>query len=248
MKRSVLWLAMFFFCGTAAAADYPSGSGSLAGIWRMTGYRGSADYPVRQRIATDDQGKIPPLRPWAAKLLEQRVSDAEKGNIFSNSAAQCLPQGVPYMIFGAGAAPIQIFEEQNQVTLIAEEEDEVWFIYLNQKHPPLDNLAPTYHGDSVAHWDGDTLVVDSVGLTTKTTLDQVGMPHSDALHVVTRIHRVDENTLKFTVLIDDPKTFTTPWTRTVIYKKAPLGERVHEYVCENNINGGENGFQGFNFH
>jgi len=91
-------------------------------------------------------------------------------------------------------------------------------------------------------------VVDSVGITTKTTLDQVGVPHSDALHVITRIRRIAANELEFLIAIDDPKTFSTPWTRRLIYRKAPPSTRVEEYVCKNNHNEpGANGFQGFNF-
>jgi hypothetical protein len=90
-------------------------------------------------------------------------------------------------------------------------------------------------------------VVDTVGLSgDKTTIDQVGTPHSDALHLVTRIRRPDPDTLEFVVTIDDPVTFTRPWDRRVVYKRAPPGSRVEEWVCDNarNMPGGA-GFQTF---
>lgn len=224
----------------------PKGPGSLAGLWNRTGYVGSANHTARERIAVDVNGKVPPLLPAARALLEKRVTDADAGKLFPNNAAVCLPQGVPYMLFGAVEGPVQFFEEQGQVTIIAEEGAEIWNIFLDATHPPLDEIEPTFHGDSVGHWEGDTLVVDTVGLNTKTTLDQVGMPHSDAMHVVTRMRRVDLNTLEFLVTIDDPKTFSAPWTQRLIYRRAKPGERLREFVCENNRNDVDaSGYQSF---
>ena len=235
--------------GTSAAppSSGSSGSGQLAGLWNMRGYLGSAGHTARERIAHDVNGNLPPMLPWARDLLEKRVTDADVGgHLFANVDTRCLPQGVPYLIFGAVEGPIQIFEEQGEVMVIVEEGAEIWDIYLNAKHPPLDDIEPTFHGDSVGHWEGDTLVVDTVGLNTKTTLDQVGMPHSDALHVITRVRRTDASTLEFMVTIDDPKTFSAPWTRRVIYKQSKPGERRREYVCENSRNAPDaQGYQSF---
>ena len=232
-----------------SAAPAPKGPGSLAGVWVRMGYLGSLNYTARQRMARDVDGKLPPMLPWARDLVEKRLSDAEAGKYFANNAAVCLPQGVPYMLFGAVEGVVQIFEEQSQVTVVTEEGSEIWNIYLDQKHPPLEEIEPTYHGDSVAQWAGDSLVIDTVGLNTKTTLDQVGLPHSDALHVITRARRADANTIEFLVIVDDPKTFSAPWTQRLIYKKAAAGERVREFVCENNRNGADaEGYQGFEAH
>jgi hypothetical protein len=246
-------LASLAGISTAAAAQavsrpapVPQGSGSLAGLWVRTGYLGSMRHTARERIARDVDGKIPPLLPWARDLLEQRVKDAENDRYFANNAAQCLPQGVPYMLFGAVEGVVQIFEEQAQVTVITEEGAEIWNIYLNQKHPPREDIEPNYHGDTVAHWEGNTLVADTLGLNTNTTLDQVGMPHSDAMHVITRVRRASADALEFLVTIDDPKTFSAPWTQRLIYKQADAGERLREFVCENNRNtAGVEGYQSF---
>ena len=222
------------------------GPGSLAGLWVRTGYLGSLNHTARERIARDVDGKLPPLLPWARDLLEKRVKDAEGDKYFANNAAQCLPQGVPYLLFGAVEGVVQFFEEQGQVTVITEEGNEIWNIYLDQKHPPREDIEPTFHGDSVAHWDGGTLVVDTLGLNTKTTLDQVGMPHSDAMHVITRMRRATADTMEILVTIDDPKTFSAPWTQRLIYRKAAAGERVREFVCENNRNAASaEGYQSF---
>jgi hypothetical protein len=219
------------------AVPWQQSTHGISGVWNMQGYLSSSIYPVRQRIAKTMDGQLPPLLPAAAALLEKRVSDAEHDKPFPNTASLCLPQGFPYMIHAAVDGPLQVLETPGQVTVISTAYNEMWLIYLNGKHPAPDDLEPTYHGDSIGHWEGDTLVVDTVGLTTKTTLDQVGMPHSDALHVITRIRRTDAKTLEFLVTVDDPKTFSKPWTRRQLYTKAPDSARVEESVCENNRNG-----------
>jgi hypothetical protein len=220
----------------------------ISGLWRMQGYLSSMRNGPRARAAHTIEGKMPPLLPGPAALLEKRLVDAEHLKAFANTAAFCLPQGIPYMLHAAVDGPVQILESPGQVTVISTAYNEMWFIYLNQKHPPKDDLEPTYHGDSVGHWEGDTLVVDTIGITTKTTIDQVGMPHSEDLHVITRIRRTDPETLEMLVTVDDPKTFSKPWTRQQIYKKSPDDARILESVCENQRNGvDENGHQLLDF-
>ena len=74
------------------------------------------------------------------------------------------------------------------------------------------SLGPLWMGDSIGHWEGDTLVADTVNFNDKTWLDRIGHPHSDALHVVERIRRVDHDHLEDDITIDDPKAYTKPWT------------------------------------
>jgi len=225
------------------ASTWEQNSTGISGIWKMQGYVGST-HPVRDRVAKTVDGKLPPMLPWASELLEKRLADAEHDKIFANTAARCLPEGVPYIMFSAVSGPIQILETPEQVTIISEEMNEIWFVHLNVPHQQ--DVEPSFHGESVGPWEGATLVVDTVGLSDRTTLDQVGMPHTPALHVITRISRTDPQTLEFLVNIDDPKTFSAPWSRRVIYKKAKAGERIAEDVCENQRNGiNSEGFQSF---
>ena len=239
----------------AQAADYLKGAipwqqsaRGISGLWDMQDYVSSSTNPPRKRVARTVDGQMPPLLPWAAELLEKRLVDAEHDKAFANTASLCLPQGVPYMIHAAVGGPLQILETPGQVTLISEAYNEMWLIYLNKKHPPREDLEPTYHGDSVGHWEGDTLVVDTIGLNTKTTLDQVGMPHSEDMRVITHIRRTDPKTLEFLVTNDDPKTFAKPWSRRQVYKKAADDARVMEVVCENQRNGVDSdGYQSLDF-
>jgi hypothetical protein len=89
-------------------------------------------------------------------------------------------------------------------------------------------------GDSIGYWEGDTLIVDTIGLSDRTSIDEVGMPHSESLHVIERYRRVDASTLEIRMTLDDPLTFSKPWEARVIYKAAAPNNPLIEYICENN--------------
>jgi hypothetical protein len=89
-------------------------------------------------------------------------------------------------------------------------------------------------GDSIGKWEGDTLVVDTVGFNDKTWLDNDGHPHSEDLHVVERIRRASHDTLTFDITIDDPKAYTKSWSGHMIFELKP-GWNLGEMVCEDNI-------------
>ena len=106
-------------------------------------------------------------------------------------------------------------------------------------HPPADEIWPTYTGDSVGHWEGDTLVFDTIGLKAfpSTIIDRTGVINSEALHVVTRMRRIDEHTMEADMVLEDPVAFTRPWRVVKRYRKLPEGSRVYDYACaENNRN------------
>jgi hypothetical protein len=90
---------------------------------------------------------------------------------------------------------------------------------------------PTWNGESLGKWDGDTLVIDTIGLNENTWMDRAGHMHSDALHVVERYKRTGEKTIEAAFTIDDPKIFTKPWTVNRTYSLRP-GDKIGEYVCE----------------
>ena len=109
-------------------------------------------------------------------------------------------------------------------------------IPLNAKHP--DDLIPSYMGNSVGHWEGDTLVVDVTGFNDKTWLAGTGTIHSDALHITERYTRVDKDRINYDVIMEDPNVLTKPWgMRSSLMLRE--GTRLQEYVCaENNLDPG----------
>src|ERR1700688_2762866 len=112
--------------------------------------------------------------------------------------------------------PAEIIQlpEQKRIIMIFEGATHIWReIFMDgRQHPDGDALNPTYLGHSVGHWEGDTLVVDVVGFNEETWIDAAGHPHTEALHVTERYTRTDSLTLHYETTIDDPKTYTKPWT------------------------------------
>ncbi len=220
-----------------------SGPGSLAGVWQTGGVwktsitdnvgrepLGSLRTPERDRVLKTADGKWPPLQPWAAELLEQRIKLSQQGDPYLANTSLCLP-GVPVMMLG-GPYPIQILETPGLVTILMEEQNHFRLIYLDGKHP--EDPDPTFLGHSVGHWEGGTLVVDTIGLTDRTSIDRIGMPHSEELHLVERFRRTGKDAMELTITIDDPKTFTKAWDAKVNYRTPAPGVEMTEYICENN--------------
>jgi len=168
-----------------------------------------------------------PFQPWAKTLYEQRLANLAK----DDPEGQCLPPGIPRMM--ATPFPFQIYQFPGRVIFVYEGGAHVWrVVYTDgRKHPADPN--PSYLGDSVGHWDGDTLVVDAIGFNDRTWLDQDGHPHTESLHVIERYTRTDEDTLHYEATIDDPKAYTKEWTTSYTIPWAP-GTELLEYICQEN--------------
>ncbi len=220
---------------TPATTAVPSGPGSLAGLWMKTGYKNltlaSLQTSERNKVQRTSDGEWPPLQPWASDELEKRIKMSEAGDPFPTTQTRCLP-GIPVMLLGGGGYPIQILETPGQVTMLFEEMNHFRLIHLNGAHP--EDPDPTYMGHSIGHWEGSTLVVDTVALVKDTPLDWLGMPHSEDLHLIERYRRTGKDTLELIITIDDPKTFTRRWDAKQVFKTAPADMTLTEYICENN--------------
>jgi len=167
--------------------------------------------------------EVPPLQPWA----EERTRANVKGGPDSDPEARCLPPGLPRIYLHQ--YPIEILQLPGRVMMFFEYNHLVRQIWTDGwKHPSQEDLDDTWTGHSIGSWEGDTLVVDTVGFKDKTWLDNVGHPHSDALHVVERIRRVDRETLQIDFTFDDPKAYTRPWTGQKVFR---LGWEISEQVC-----------------
>ena len=165
-----------------------------------------------------------PLQPWAEKKLKATNPQADDPNL------ACLPEGVPRFMISV-PYPMEIVQGPKRVLIIHEGTSVLRQIHMSREHPK--DLDPTYAGDSTGKWEGDTLVVDTIGFNDRTWLDGGGIPHSTALHVVERIRRTDHDTLVDEFTIDDPMAYTKTITAQQVYKLKPDWE-IHEYVCEEN--------------
>ena len=198
-------------------------SRDLSGIW------------MERQEAVTFSAQEPALLPWAVAKYKAakpgygpRAAPDPQDPILS-----CLPPGVPRIMLIP--FPIQIVQTPGEVIMLFEYDHYVRHISLDRREHPR-NLDFTWMGDSIGHWEGDTLVVDTAGLNDKTWLDQVGHPHSDSLHVVERIRRVNRDTLQDDLTIDDPRAYAKPWTGQQVFKLKPAW-RLSEYICEDNVTG-----------
>jgi hypothetical protein len=148
---------------------------------------------------------------------------------------QCYPPGVPRIyLFNV---PMEIFAVPGRVLIVHEFGHYIRQIWTDGRPHPSDP-NPSWMGDAIGRWEGNTLVVDTIGFNDKTWLDQVGHPHSDALHLVERIRRTAPDMLQIDFTFDDPKAYTKPWTGTKQFKLRPDWQ-ISEYVCEENFSNKE---------
>jgi hypothetical protein len=144
---------------------------------------------------------------------------------------KCFPPGMPYIYLQL--FPMQIVQTPKEVIEYFESDHTVRHIFIDgRKHP--DDLTPTYNGHSIGHWEGDTLVVDTIGMNGKIWLDRLGHPESDQMHIIERIHRVDDKTLQVDFTFDDPKAYTKPWTAQMNFRLQPKWD-ILEDICEDNL-------------
>lgn len=208
-----------------------SGPGSIAGVWSSTEFTETrTGPPVGQErgVQTADGLPIPWQPKAAAEVAEMRRRSQSGAPVEENS---CLPNGMPAQMRPPAQLPIQILETPEQVTVLFEYHGVFRNIYLNEKPP--EDPDPAFMGHSAGRWEGDTLVVETVGISERTRLFNAS--HSSELRLVERLRRTGPETLENRITIVDPQTFTRPWTWVINLKRVP-GMRVMEYVCENERN------------
>jgi hypothetical protein len=169
-----------------------------------------------------------PYQDWAA----QKVLEAFNRRGIDDPTGQCLPAGIPRSVM-LGLFPQQFIQTPSQLVILYEYMSTFRVIPFDAEHP--DDLIPSYMGNSVARWEGDTLVVDITGFNDKTWLAGTGTFHSDALHIVERYTRVSRDRIDYDVTMEDPNVLTKPWSLSSSLMLRD-GTRLQEYVCaENNL-------------
>ena len=202
----------------AAGTRTGGAHGDLSGVWQA---------PYVPDMTTNGPGqKGEPDLPFSpAGAMDWKNYDAINGDY----TGSCLPYGLSRSFNAPN--PFQIIQNASAVAFMFEINN--WFHVVptdGRAHPKAPD--PRWFGYSVGRWDGDTLVVDTIGFTNWTRLDTVGHPHSDALHLTQTLRRVDAEHIAFTVTVDDPKMYTRPWKneRTLTMLKGDL----IEYSCQEN--------------
>jgi hypothetical protein len=260
----------------AAAPAATQGAGSVpdfSGIWRHGNLPwlvppASGPGPVtnksrRRDTGVSDYGELvgdytnPILQPWAAEVVKKKGELSLAGVTFQSPSNTCWPEPVPYLFKHMA---MQMLQLPDKIVMLFSEDHEVRYVRLNQPHP--DKVTPSWHGDAVGHYEGDTLVIDTVGMRVDRPypmIDLFGTPYTEKMHVVERYQLLDydqvkdamqravkenwrpggpynpnykDKYLQIQFTVDDPGTFTTPWTATMIY----LRDRLEwaEVVCAEN--------------
>lgn len=206
------------------------GDQGLDGVWWITSYT-----PELKPI----DGGAPPLKADARSEYQQWKRALQADSTVDQVKTHCLPQGVPRLM--GAPYPFQIVQTADRTTLLHESHHVIRSIYMNDVHPSEDDLAPSFMGDSIGHWEKHVLVIDTigfqlrtmerVGFDLRTSLDDSGLPHSEKLHTIERLRRIgDGSLLEDLITIDDPEVFNNSWTVRMVYKRQP-GMRILDYVC-----------------
>jgi len=252
-------LALCVVAPAAAVAQIAKSVPDLSGQWVRTGrYVESFDPPAsgpgpmaidpahpHRRSATpggqSPDGWVadltnPILKPEALARMKTVVAAEIAGHSHLKLIDMCYPAGVPMILNQRD--PMRILQTADKVVLVYVRDSLTRHVYLNQPHTP--NLKSSWFGESVGHYEGDTLVVDTIGENDRTYTDRFFTPHSDRIHVVERYKAsADRKTMQVRLTVEDPETFTTPWSAQVTYKADTTP--YEETICAENNRGFEEG-------
>jgi len=173
----------------------------------------------------------PILLPWVKEALRKANVAALMGGAMRSqptSVSRCRPAGVPGALL-LRLNPMYVVQTPKEVLFLYQSDHQVRHIYMDVPHSQ--NAPPSWYGESVGRYEDDTLVIDTVGLTTKAPVDFYFTPHTDKMHVVERYHLVDNGrTLEVNFTVDDPGAFTMPWSASQRYQKV-ANTPLEEYAC-----------------
>jgi hypothetical protein len=152
----------------------------------------------------------PILQPWTRDVMRKRNELVLSGKLVPSPTASCWPKGVTGFLLSPMTQPMYFIQGPTEVVMILSSFNDVRHIHLADKHSA--DVKPSWYGESIGHYQGDTLVVDTVGLDDRTQMDGFGTPHTNQLHVIERFHLIDGGkVLEANIHVEDPGAFTMPW-------------------------------------
>jgi len=207
--------AMAFLPATATAQ-------ALSGVWLLQDPHGSFS-----------RAAPPAMTPWAAERVAANTPTIGPDAALdaNDPTVDCVPPGLPYVL--VVPTPMEFVQTSGQVIQLFEYGHFVRRIHMDGRPHPATLQETGSHewmGHSVGRWDGNTLVIDTIGFNDKTWLDRLGRPHSDALHVVERIRLADQDTMEYDVTVDDPKAYVAPWQGRMLFTRR-AGWELGEHTC-----------------
>jgi hypothetical protein len=170
------------------------------------------------------------LKPWVVERMKKDNAEVLGGKYAFTPHSYCMPAGVPgFHLYGF--QPMYFVQGPKEVLMIYSNDQQVRHVYLDVPHAA--NVKPSWYGESVGHYEGDTLVIDTIGLNDKTFVDNFRTPHSEKLHVVERIKLVDGGkAMQVDITFDDPDAFNAPWS--VVQRYDRIRQPMAEEICAEN--------------
>jgi hypothetical protein len=243
MKGKILWALLSFAMAAQAQWEYRAagiprtadgkpnlsapapktawGTIDFSGVWQT-------DSKYNLNLAADLPKDAVPMTPWAQALYDER----QRTNGATDPEGFCLPPGIPRV--NGVPFPVKIVQTPAVAIVLYETRTTFRQVFLDN-HKVIRDPNPTWMGYSTGKWDGDALIVETVGFNDKTWLDDVGHPHSEELRVTERWRRPNFGHMVVDITITDPVAYTRPWTVTQEFVLAADDELL-EYVCgENNV-------------
>lgn len=206
---------------SAVAVAHPD----FSGVWEHSRIPGEGEY-----IDGKDTRDLSFMMPWVEAEVRRREEASLAGNPIPNAGVLCLPEGMPNIM--TSGHDLQIIQTEKEVLILAESDHQILPVYMNTRHPG--NLLPSWYGHSIGRWDGDTLIIDTVGLNAKSLIDSTGTPHSEALHVEVRMRLQNGGKrIEAVFTLDDPLALKRPWIYSRHFEKGE-GGAVSEYACAEN--------------
>ena len=245
LKFAVLGAAGTLLCGLAGSAalgaagaepDFapnPSvGWVALAPAWiaPASGVGPVKEDPAHPRISNDEQratgaqptfpmgdANSPLLQPWAREILRKHNAVVLSGKPAFPAQASCWPAGVPRFLLYP-VQPVYFVQTPKEIVMTWQADHQIRHVWMNIPHSA--NLKPSWYGESIGHYEGDTLVVDTIGLNARTTVDGYETPHTEKLHVIERFRLINGGkALEVNVHVEDPGAFTAPWDAIQRYRR-----------------------------
>lgn len=209
-----------------------------AGATLATNPAGGLDNPSMY-LATNLKLADVPFQPWARAVYAYRQAETTK----DDPHVRCKPSGGPRMFHTPYGFEFVDVPEEKKIYILGVGGPHSWrVIYMDGRAHPKD-LDPSFSGHSVGRWEGETLVIDTVGFNEKFWLTREGIPHTAALHLTEKFTRENHDRLKYEATIDDPGAYTRPWTGGW-YIDWRAGEEMYEYICQENNRDVEHMFGG----
>jgi hypothetical protein len=174
----------------------------------------------------------PILKPWVVEQMAKTNDGVNAGKVPFIARERCWPTGVPGFLVFAHAAGMWVVQTEKEILIIQELDQQTRHIYMNVPHS--EHPKPSWYGESVGHFEGDELVVDTIGMNDKSFVDNYRTPHTDQIHVVERLKIIEGGkTLQVTATVEDADAYNMAWSAVQRWKRGPE-RKILEQICAEN--------------